>query len=348
MLLSSLRIGRGTSEMPLEDMLNRFRSRIAQEREARRQRRQKDTALIQAIDQVVKASAPVMCSLRDCRRDLRSPVESALSYIQQTIDAIPGPTPLSPENWDRDPLLKALFVNPEEMRALLKDDPRLKSFFAQRQASRAFALLTATKKERTIFGTAAEGNIVRRDVPQTAVEFYDHRIIDPSTDAAETRHALKGRALNALVTQVLERLLQLRALKDELKEQQRILSIKLKIQQTRSDGLDVLKSEQATVESVPLDVPQVLADIDRQIQDLTAESDSPEEYMRQLTAVLKAPQHVLTVTPVVMQLNWMGVKQGSAAAGGERGIRLAEVEFQDHLKRVAVFVNIAKQDCLKL
>ena len=322
-------------------------ARAEQARKARRLSRREEDALAQAIDQVVQASAPVMCSLRDCRRDLRSPVEAALSYLQQAIDVIPGPTLLSPENWDRDPLLKALFVNPEEMSALLADDPRLKSFFAQQGASGASALLTATKKERTIFGTAAEGSLVRRDVPQTAVEFYDHRIIDPATAAAETRIALKNRALNALVTQVLERLLQLRALKDELKEQQRILSIKLKILQTRPDGLGILTSEQAAAESATPDAPRVLTDIDRQIRGLAAESDSPEEYLRQLTEVLQAPQKVLAVTPVVLQLDWMGVKQGSAAAAGSREIRLAEVEFQDRLKRVAVWVDIARQDCLK-
>jgi hypothetical protein len=322
-------------------------ARADQARKARRLSRREEDALAQAIDRVVQASAPVLCSLRDCRRDLRSPVEAALRYLQQAIDAIPGPTLLSPGNWDRDPLLKALFVNPEEMSALLADDPRLKSFFAQQGASRASALLTATKKERTIFGTAAEGSLVRRDVPQTAVEFYDHRIIDPATAAAETRTALKYRALNALVTQVLERLLQLRALKDELKEQQRILSIKLKILQTRPDGLGILTSGQSAGESATRDAPRVLADIERQIQDLAAESDSPEEYLRQLAAVLQAPQQVLAVTPVVLQLDWMGVKQGSADAAGSREIRLAEVEFHDRLKRVAVWVDIARQDCLK-
>ena len=328
-------------------ILKKILGRAEQAWEAHRRSRRKEDALNQAIDQVVQASAPVMCSLRDCRRDLRSPVEAALGYLQQTIDAIPGPALLSPGNWDRDPLLKALFVNPEEMSALLADDPRLKSYFARQEASRAFALLTATRKERTVFGTAAEGSMVRRDVPQTAVEFYDHRVIDPSTAAAETRDVLKNRALNALVTQVLERLLQLRSLKDELKEQQRILSIKLKILQTRPGGLDVLTSEPAAGESPTRDAPRVLADIDRQIQDLAAESDSPEEYLRQLTAVLNAPHQVLTVTPVVMQLNWMGVKQGNAAADGSQDIRLAEVEFRDRMKRVAVFVDIARQDCLK-
>ncbi|MCK7469059.1 MAG: hypothetical protein MZU91_13630 [Desulfosudis oleivorans] len=69
-------------------------ARAEQAREARRLSRREEDALAQAIDRVLQASAPVMCSLRDCRRDLRSPVETALRYLEQAIDVIPGPTPL--------------------------------------------------------------------------------------------------------------------------------------------------------------------------------------------------------------------------------------------------------------
>lgn len=332
--------------MALEDLLNRFRSRMAQRREARQLKEEKEAALSGAIDQVVKASAPVMCTFRDCRQDLRSPVEKALDYIQNAIDAIPGPVSLTPENWDRDPLLHALFVDVEEIKALLQRNRRLRTFFADPQASRAFALLTASKMERTLFGTIMQDGIMRRDVPQTAVEFHDHRIVDPSTAETATRRALKDRTLNALVTQVLERLLEIRALKDELKEQQRMLSIKFKIQQTRANGLDALKTDDVASELGPPASPQALVDIERQIHDLGAEADSPDEYLRQLTAVLSAPHQAVTVTPVTLRLNWMGVKQSGASASDGRDIHLAEVEFQDRLKRAAVFVTIARQDCV--
>lgn len=337
----------GPPGMALERIVDRFRLRISQRREARMLERQKEQALSQAIDRVVKASAPVVCSLRDCRRDLRSPVDNALRYIEQTIDAIPGPAQLSPGSWDQDPLLKALFVTPDELSSLLAGDPRLKSFFARAQTAQAFALLTATKTERTIFAPAVEGEIVRRDVPQTAVEFHDLRMLDLAATEAATRDALKDRALNALVAQVLERLLQLRALKDELKEHQRILSIQLKIQQTRTHSLDGLMSGDRDDEAAAPQAQQVLADIDRQIQDLAVESDSPAEYLRQLTAVLNAPQEVLTVVPIAMRLNWMGVRQENASAAGDPDICLAEVELQKRLRRIAVIVTITRKDCLE-
>lgn len=323
--------------------LRELLSRLEPARKARPTNRRREAALTEAIRRVAQLSAPVVCTLRDCRRELRSPVEHALGYIEQAIDAIPGPVPLAPERWGQDPLLQALFVNPDEIQTLLAGNRRLRTFFAQRPAERAFALLVATKKERTVFGTAVEGGLVQRDVAQTAVEFHDHRIVDPCPDPAETRSALKDRALNALVTQVLERLLTLRSLKDELKEQQRVLSIQFKIQQSRLHGLDDLKPEEAAGEAALSAANPVLADIGRQIQDLSAESDSAEAYVRQLAAVLNAPQQVLTIAPIVMRLDWMGIKLAESA-GADGGIRLAEVELKSRFKRMAVLVDITRQD----
>lgn len=230
-------------------VFSRLLSRLERAREAREWKRQKEARLSEAIQRVVQLSAPVVCSLRDCRRDLRSPVETAVAYIDQTIALIPGPLPLSPAIWDRHPLLQALFADAEEIKTLLTRDRCLKSFLDRQPAPRAYALLTATKRERTIFGTAVEGEILRRDVAQTAVDFRDHRILDPAATEAETRYALQTWALTALVNQVLERALRLRSIKDELREQQRILSIQLKIRQTRPHSLDASASEERESDS---------------------------------------------------------------------------------------------------
>lgn len=322
-------------------------ARLERARESRKLKLQKEALLAEAVERVVQFSVPAICSLRDCRRNLRTPVETALAYIDQTIACIPGPVALAPQNWDQDPLLQALFAGPDELQVLLAVNSRLKSFFSKNPPTRAFALLTAARQERIVFGTAVEGEVVRRDVAQTAVEFRDHRILDPAATGIETRNALKDRALNALVSQVLERLLQLRCLKDELKEQQRMLSIQLKIQQTRPPNLDGLMSEDG--DSIPpgCGTHPVLADIERQIRDLSAESGSPNDYLRQLVDVLNEPQEVLTVRPLTLRLNWMGVKQSESSAGGPSDIRLAEVELKNRLKRVAVFVSIERADCMK-
>jgi hypothetical protein len=66
-------------------------------------------------------------------------------------------------------------------------------------------LLTATKKERIIFGTALEGDIIKRDVPLVAVEFYDHQVVAPVATEGENRRELIHRGLALLARKPLKR-----------------------------------------------------------------------------------------------------------------------------------------------
>jgi hypothetical protein len=157
-------------------ILDKLVSRFQREREARDAKRRRETVIAQAVQRVLELSAPVVGTGRDCRRELRDPVAAALAHIDETIAAIPGPLPLSPQAWGQHPLLQALFVDAEEVKALLMRDRRLRSFFTRNPTARACALLTASRCERTIFCTAVEGEIVRRDVARTAVEFRDRRL----------------------------------------------------------------------------------------------------------------------------------------------------------------------------
>lgn len=328
--------------MMLSRIWKKWTAGVARFKENRSSRRQKESALRDTIEQVVQASNPVICTLRgDCRRALERPVENALAYIDQAVAAIPGPVELSSRKWHHDPYLKALFVTPDELGSLLCSHRKLKSLFVNERTRQVFGLLTATRRERTVFGTAIEGEIVRRDVPQTVVEFYDHRIVAPARTVMETCNELRQRALNNLVTQVLEKILKLRTLKNELLEQQNILSIKLKIQQSQNRSLDVMLEEEPESET---QAAQILADIDRQIKEIAAESDDPQHYLSELKQVLSAPQQVMTVTPVSLKLNWMGVKQCEPSHCDLPEIHLADVELKGQYKRVAVLVAINRED----
>ena len=60
------------------------------------------------------------------------------------------------------------------------------------------ALLTATRSEKTIFAGEIQGQILRRDVPQTAVDFTDHRIVAPAATEVQDRRTLVEGALRLL------------------------------------------------------------------------------------------------------------------------------------------------------
>jgi hypothetical protein len=314
-------------------------------REAKKERSQKESDLIDLIERMVQDSDPAIRKVADYRKQLKQPVENALGHIESLISSIPGPISLSTEAWDKDPLIHALFVSPDEICSLLQNHADLKSFFQKSGADTAVALLTATKKERTVFGTAQEGEIIRRDVPQVAVEFYDHRLVAPVADEAENRRELFHRGLYVLAAHTLEEILRIHSIREELTEERRMLAVKLKIQHSRQRGLEGLLSGSGAGAADAKQAQELLEEIDDQLNELEPGSGKPQDFLRKLEKVLLDPGNFLTGKPIRMRLNWMGVKQNEKPAENAPEITLAELEIPGKVKRAAALVAVSAEEC---
>ena len=317
-----------------------------QYRGQKQRQRQKEAALVELIERMVQDSDLSIRTVAGYRQRLQKPVENALRHIEGLISSIPGPFSLSAESWDRDPLTHALFVSPDEIRSLLQDCTELKSFFQKSGVETAVALLTATKKERTVFGTTQEGEIIRRDVPQVAVEFYDHRVVAPVPAEAENRRELVHRGLHVLSTRTLEEILQINSIREELAEERRMLAVKLKIQHSRERGLEGLLAGGSKSGQSAEKAQQLLAEIDRQLMELKPGSGTPQDFLGELEKVLLEPGHFLTGKTIGLRLNWMGVKQDEESPEKGPEITLAELEIPGRVKRVAVMATVSVNECM--
>lgn len=325
--------------MPLSAMWTKW----VEHRNARTAARAREAYLSEVIERAVQESDPAIRSLAGYRKQLRQPVEHALAYIEGLVAAVPGPVELVPENWDRSPLARALFVGPQEAAALLQGSGELRAFFSrQPQTPAAIAILTATRREHTVFGTALEGEIVRRDVPQVAVEFVDLMVVAPAFTESEARRELKFRTLQLLASWALKDMLALKSLREELAEQRRILEIKLKIQQTRTDRLECTLGADCKTDERPDPGGGILADIDRRLMELPPDKLSAEAHLEHLVEALNHPEKIMTARAFSLNLNWMGVRQDPAPHEPSSAIALAEVEIRGRLKRVAVLVQVQR------
>lgn len=317
-----------------------------QYRELKRRQGQKESAMAQWIERMVQETDPSIRKVEGYRKQLRVPVENALEYVDGVISAIPGPFSLSADRWDKDALMHALFVKPDDIQSLLQNCAELKSFFQKSGAANAVALLTASKVERTVFGTALEGEILRRDVAQTVVEFYDHRIVSPVATEEESRRELVPRGLYLLATYALEEVMQAQALREELTAQRNSAVFKIKIQQTRDRGVGYLLAGSSRPQTDEEQWRQLLAEIDQQLAALGPGAGTPRDLLRKMESVFTGAETVLTEKTLEMRLNWMGVKESGDATENGRAITMTELEIPNRAKRVAVLATVSAGECV--
>jgi len=324
------------------NVLDRWRRR----REAKAREQTQAAALTGYIDRMVQDCDPAIRQIAGYRQRLNGPVASALGYMERLIAAIPGPIRLSHGLWGQDPLIHALFVSPDEMRIFLRQSAELKAFFRKSGVETAVGLLTATKIERTVFGTALDGEILRRDVPQIGVEFHDHRVVAPVATEPESRRELVHRGLQVLATHAHEEILEVQALREELTAQRNILAAKLKLLETRQRRVESLLGGGSGGRTDAEEAQQLVAEIDGQLLGLGPGSGTSRDFVSKLEKVLTEAGRFLTEKTIAMRLNTMGMKIDDQAAADGREIVLAELEIPGRAKRVAVLAQVAAGECL--
>ncbi len=328
--------------MGLRDFWEWLRGWLIPDEETRKAR----AALDKEIERLVQEVAPSIRSVRGYRRRLRDPVRQAEKYTAEMVEAIPGPLPLSVEPGGPASLVKLLFASSDQLGRLFNDSDDLASFFHRETATKVVALLTASCTEKTIFTSVRQGEIIRRDVPQTAVDFTDHRIVAPAATEAECRRALREGGLRLLGLRALEHLTNLKSQKEDLVEEKHLMGIKLKILQDHNRSLEgMLETDRDSIAKA-VRVRKTLADVDLELQTVTAALGSPEDALNHLLSFLNNPEFVLTIQSLSLRLNWMGVKveEDSEDPGAE--ISLAEMELKNRLKRVALLVSVDRKEIM--
>jgi hypothetical protein len=149
-------------------------------REHRRDARKAEEGLLAAVETAAGLVDPKVRWVSGYRRKLKPAVARTLEYADELIAKIPGPIIADPDRWDHDPLLRAIFSTPEEILSTFHANPQDRKLLEASAGPRLCALLTMTREERSAFGVQVEGDIVKRDVPRTAVNFVDLRLLAPA------------------------------------------------------------------------------------------------------------------------------------------------------------------------
>ncbi len=185
-----------------------------------------DELIKRAIERAVDATDPRLRALSGYQKKLRAAVVHAIDHIVALVDSMPVPLELSRAQFTTDPELIAYFASFAHAQEVLTLDPKLNQWLTSPDnaaAGHVVMLLLMEQYERQVFGIELEGDMLRREVAQTTVNFAAHRLVDPAGAEETTRRQLKRRAFDHLLTLALARIVDAHAERTELERERYLL-----------------------------------------------------------------------------------------------------------------------------
>jgi hypothetical protein len=242
------------------------------------------------------------------RKRLRKPIIQAIDHVVALVDAIHEPLSAGARDHGEEPRLAAVFSSAGDMLDLFGRDPALREFLASgegRGSERVTALLLAERVERNILGMDLVGDQVRRDVPQVAVSFAAHRLLDPKASEAESRRQWKRRAFDHLLTLALTRIAEARVERADLTRQRDLLRRKLTALERGGWSFEQTEAGQADPAALVAELDAIAA----QLAELGVDQGVLTAHLGILVELLNDAPRQLWAEPLTLFLDPMNIQR---------------------------------------
>lgn len=297
-----------------------------------RSRRREEKAAAERVEKLVRHKCPNLIMTRRHRKLLMEAMDAAISHVSDWMDAIPGPVALEPGHWDSDPVLNGLFVGSDAVRETIENSRSLRSWFKQSNEQSAVALLTAVWREKTAFGTAAEGRIMRRDVLQKSVSFENHQLLVPNASMAAARAELETKLLVALCGQTFAQTQDLKEWREELEAQRELLQFKYR---TAGDAAGMRELAETAPEAA-----RVLREINGKLRSIKRDLGTSESNFRYMMGILSRPEDFFHAQRLTLRLSRLGIVVDSSADSTVNEFSLVRYQVGQTSPRAAVWVTV--------
>lgn len=284
-----------------------------------------DPDLAEALERAAYRVEPL---LKQCRgwpkRYVRS-IAGALVQARRVAAGIPGPVTLDSEQYSRNPAMHAWFGTSGAIGHLLRTSKAVHAYTETTLNTESFALLTALSHEKNSLGMDMEGEILRREVPQTQVWFTGHQLSCMAASEAETRDILLWALLDRFLERVAVGLERLRAERDRLIQEKDLA--------------------QARLRSAPrerrLELGKALDGVLKQLADISETLD-PERLHEVFETVLSHPEDCLYLRTYHQHLDSLGIVREAGRAGA------ADIDFVELQERYQEPRNVVLVYCPSL
>jgi len=299
-----------------------------------------DKALIEAAtERAIDGTDPRLRALGNYRKRLREPVEQAARHIIALVDSQPPAVEISRRCYGTDPRLRAFFVSAEHLQEVLGGMKTVRDYLQGVSGplpDAIFGLLSLAWKERTVLGKEQQGEILRRDVKQVVVSFFDHRFGGPAGSEADSRWELKKRGYDYLLEIALNTILSTRGKRREMKRERQLLNKKLAAMKAGNWGLEGLFAPGEAEPKDPAALEAQIDNVEKELLELGSDTESLQRSLDELAGVLAQPAHWLSRRETTMRLNYMGIRVGENSREASNSLDLIELYSASGEQRIVL------------
>ena len=306
-----------------------------------------DEAVKWALDKAITLINPRLKLLPDCEQRLSPAVENTINYLRAQAKVLPTVHTLSEKAWSSNPALRAFFVAPSDIPAVLGRSVNLRTLFDKfPELDEACVVLGMAFKEQRVFGMALQGEMVQRDVAQNCVIFSDHRARLCGRDETRLRRLIGAEVFEYLVAHALAEIGEDRNERRELQENRALLRSRLRLLQQHGPGLGSMFGEAPAAKSEQERLAAELTENEKQLEAMGGSDSILETELESLMAVLNSPQEHLRFESKQLRLDAMNTVLDDKAADQAASVSfsVAELHGTPPLSRAFVLARVARSE----
>ena len=296
-----------------------------------------DEALIQkATERVLEGTDKRLRSCSGYEKALRGPVVTAAEHIIALVDGLPAPIEINRAGCTSDPRLRAFFGSFVRFQEKIAAAKNVRVYIEQNALSppdRVYGLLMMEKSEVRKPGTAMHGEIIRRDVLQTAVNFFNHDFRGLARSPEESSIVQKRGGFDHVIERGLEDIVATRSKRLDLTEKHKLLERKLAAMRAGKWGLGgALAKDTGAASETQNDPDALTAEIKAVEAEMSELGESQDVLGRNMEIVQHALTHaatILSVRPVTLVVDNMNIKVDAGTPGNVNTLELLEL-FSDN------------------
>lgn len=327
--------------------LSGLRNALNQRQMLKGAREDRHPDISKTVERVVDAVDGRIRLVSGYRRKLQHVIRNSLDFTDSMIDRVPQAIEVSSRTFVTDPYVNAFFSNTRDVQVIFSRSSEIRDFmedYTHENITQCCALLCMHKAEKTVLGVELAGDTIKKDVKQIAVNFTDHRIYSPAPTEEETRQGLKQCLFEGLVTNSLERVVQLKLSNQRLQHERQMLQARLRHAQYQLSRPNERSASEAEFRR---DIEETRLKLEKTEQDLRRiHLATPQVSLEQVIEVFSSPEKFVRLAQSTIRLNKMGIKISESTRQPANTLNLTEVSIGEQPARVVTLAKFPRDEFL--